>query len=609
MAKVFAIVIVVLACAGSHRLEERSASLTGESAPKALAPLWVGPAFSGTWYAPERSGEGFTLQILDNGTVLALWFTYPPAGGAAEQAWIYAQDGRIEGDRVRFDASFTTRGPRFGAAFDASQTRLVPWGTLEFRFASCNDGEVTYAGPAGWGSGTQRLTRLTALAELECGGKRRLGAQGARLLDGLRQRSGLWYDPSHDGEGWVIEELPDGRTQFFWFTYDERGEQAWTIGVSAVSGDRLVVDSQRPVGTSFGAAFDPARVVRSPWGTIEVDFDGCDRGALRYASSQAQFGSGTLHPARLSRLAGTACVAAVPAVPGGGAWQAAAPMPVAQSEMASASLAGMSYLAGGFGDEQGFKRYDPARDSWTILARVPAGRDHALGAAVGGDVYVTGGNANGSGDQETPGWRYVVAENRWESIAGLPWASQSGAATLGGFAYFANFSGAIYQFNPGTRTTRIIDRDASGPRDHSQLVAFQGELWLLGGRQPESSRVSIWDPASETWRAGPPMNVARAGFAAASSDALLIVAGGENLTGIVRTLSQVEAIAAGEQRWTDLPALPRSVHGVAGAIHGNSFFALGGSRVAGVAANGGDVQIYRWGPSPSPTEALRRASR
>src|SRR5205814_1068251 len=130
------------------------------------AALWVGPAMSGSWYTPDRSGEGFTLQVLDDGSALALWFTYPPAGSAASQAWIYADGGRILGERIVFEHAITTRGPRFGPGYDASQLRVEPWGTLELRFASCNEAEVTYAGPAGWGSGTRRLARLTALAEL-----------------------------------------------------------------------------------------------------------------------------------------------------------------------------------------------------------------------------------------------------------------------------------------------------------------------------------------------------------------------------------------------------------------------------------------------------------
>ena len=61
-----------------------------------LAALWVGPAMSGSWYTPERNGEGFTLQVLEDGTAHAIWFTYPPAGSAAQQAWIYASAGRVE---------------------------------------------------------------------------------------------------------------------------------------------------------------------------------------------------------------------------------------------------------------------------------------------------------------------------------------------------------------------------------------------------------------------------------------------------------------------------------------------------------------------------------
>src|SRR5688572_24225781 len=68
---------------------------------KAITPLWVGPAFSGSWYSPARSGEGLIVQVLDNGSVIAIWFTFPPAGSSAKQAWILAQGGVIDGNRVR----------------------------------------------------------------------------------------------------------------------------------------------------------------------------------------------------------------------------------------------------------------------------------------------------------------------------------------------------------------------------------------------------------------------------------------------------------------------------------------------------------------------------
>jgi hypothetical protein len=88
-------------------------------------------------------------------------------------------------------------------------------------------------------------------------GKKKLNATGRVRWTACPARTALWFDPAHNGEGWVAEDLPDGRTQFFWYTYDENGEQAWALGVAPTSGDHLsITDFYRPVGTRFGSAFD-----------------------------------------------------------------------------------------------------------------------------------------------------------------------------------------------------------------------------------------------------------------------------------------------------------------------------------------------------------------
>jgi hypothetical protein len=35
----------------------------------------------------------------------------------------------------------------------------------------------------------------------------------ARHVGSAREESGAWFDPTHNGEGWNVEELPDGRAQ------------------------------------------------------------------------------------------------------------------------------------------------------------------------------------------------------------------------------------------------------------------------------------------------------------------------------------------------------------------------------------------------------------
>src|SRR5688572_24050066 len=97
-----------------------------EATEAAISPLWVGPAFSGSWYSTDRSGEGFILQVLGDGTALLLWFTYPPAGSTVPQAWIYADGGSIEGERIRFANAVTTRGGRFGATSGGVTAQRIP---------------------------------------------------------------------------------------------------------------------------------------------------------------------------------------------------------------------------------------------------------------------------------------------------------------------------------------------------------------------------------------------------------------------------------------------------------------------------------------------------
>jgi hypothetical protein len=567
-----------------------------------LAALWVGPAMSGSWYSPERNGEGFTLQVLDNGTAHAIWFTYPPAGSAAQQAWIYASGGRIEADRIVFDDAITTRGPRFGAQYDPAQLQAIPWGRIEFQFTTCNQAEVTYVGPAAWGSGTRSVTRLTALADLECSGKQRIHASGARTLAGLRNRSGAWFDPAHNGEGWNVEELPDGRSQVYWFTYDAGGEQAWTIGVSPTSGTNMTIaQNLRPVGTRFGAGFNASQVTAQPWGSLQLQLPNCTApGTATWQSGDSAFGSGTLRPQLLTVIAGSVCLDGTPALPQSPTWSQGATEPTPVSESANAVVGNSIYMAGGIGSPslRGFKRYDADLDQWTVLPQTPAGRDHGLAAAIGDSIYVTGGNHNGPGDHSSNGWRYVIPENRWEAITQLPAVTQAAGAALAGFAYFGDTQGNLVQFDPRTRTTRNIAKAAGNiGRDHSQLVAFQGELWLIGGRSPgtQTATVRIYDPASESWRVGPTLANARAGFAAAASRDRLFVAGGEILSAFpFSVLSSVEAIAAGGASWQAMPSLPTALHGFGAIATANSFRTVGGSTVAAEQFNPGVVHILGW---------------
>ncbi|MCB1613980.1 MAG: hypothetical protein KDI60_19810, partial [Xanthomonadales bacterium] len=95
-----------------HEQPGKVLASTAASGAKVGGDYWVGPGVSGAWFDPARNGEGVILQVLPNGRALAIWFTYPPTGESGDQAWLIAQDGEIDGDRIRFTQVYRPLGGR-----------------------------------------------------------------------------------------------------------------------------------------------------------------------------------------------------------------------------------------------------------------------------------------------------------------------------------------------------------------------------------------------------------------------------------------------------------------------------------------------------------------
>ncbi|HET6604542.1 MAG TPA: hypothetical protein VFG21_10090 [Xanthomonadaceae bacterium] len=574
-----ALSVVLAVSAGALRAHEGGTGGAGET-----PEYWIGPGVSGSWYDPGRSGEGFVVQLLPDGRAFAIWFTYPPVGEAGDQAWLLAIDGRIDGDTIEFPQVLRPHGASFGDDFDPAQVQYEQWGTLQFHFQDCGHMSASWSGPPAWGSGTVELTRLTDLDELDCSGERALTATGARSLDGLRMHSGAWYVPSRSGEGWMIEELGEDRAAVYWFTFDPQGNQAWTIGVGTlVEGVYVIPQALIADGARFGADFDSSDVRLRPWGSQHFAFTACDALAMAYAASEPGYGAGAREGARLTRLASSACIDQVPTDPESTAWAELAAMPAPpQSEHAAAVLDGRLYALGGFGDERGFKRYDRAANAWSELPDLPAGRDHLAAFAVDGGIYMVGGAPNGGGDQSRSAYRYDVTGASWEPVDELGFMYGSHAAVVNGRAYIGNTDGSLQEFDPRARRVRRIAGLGDTLRDHSQVVAFLGEVWMLGGRTPETNSVAIYDPVGERWRSGPAFARPRAGFAAAVVGERIMIGGGELVSGRAAELEPtVEIYTAGAERWRFGPNLPVAVHGVPGAALDGRFVVVSGSALAG----------------------------
>jgi hypothetical protein len=279
----------------------------------ALPPtgMVIDESISGNWFDPKRDGEGYVVEVLEDGRVLLIWLTFPPQASASDQqAWMIGL-GYIEGDHIVVESMQSFSGTPFGSGFDKDDLTAKEWGRVEMVFDGCDNGEITYTGPPDFGSGVLPMTRLTNLQGLVC---RQDGMESGEAEDSVapslasEAANGAFYQPERSGEGWFLEYLGDGRALVQWFTYNLQGNQARLTGVGRVVDRQVIVDELIYVtGTEFGAAFDADEVAIQAWGSFELTFDDCDRGHISYASVLPGWGQGEVEVSRLTNISGISC--------------------------------------------------------------------------------------------------------------------------------------------------------------------------------------------------------------------------------------------------------------------------------------------------------------
>lgn len=119
---------------------------------------------SGSWADPTHDGEGYNIEVLENGQVVIYWFSYDPDGN---RRWFFGV-GEIQDGKLMFDNMQTSSGGIFGQNFDPLLVDYAAWGTLELDL-DCLGGTATYTSTEpGFGSGTLNVQRLTSIDQLEC---------------------------------------------------------------------------------------------------------------------------------------------------------------------------------------------------------------------------------------------------------------------------------------------------------------------------------------------------------------------------------------------------------------------------------------------------------
>ena len=92
---------------------------------------------SGTWYDPERSGEGFMIDVAKDGLVAVSYYTYDTMG---QHMWLVGA-GTLNGNTVEIEFELTDGGT-YGSNFNPLTVNRYEWGTGIFTFSSCYYGKV-----------------------------------------------------------------------------------------------------------------------------------------------------------------------------------------------------------------------------------------------------------------------------------------------------------------------------------------------------------------------------------------------------------------------------------------------------------------------------------
>jgi N-acetylneuraminic acid mutarotase len=307
-------------------------------------------------------------------------------------------------------------------------------------------------------------------------------------------------------------------------------------------------------------------------------------------------------------------------------WTTAASQPFPVYEAQGEVVNGKLFTFSGFDNQkiaQGYwtptdraYMFNPATNSWTSLAKMPAmnntgygGVTHAGFTTDSVDIYFSGGyTSNSTGTGQIFGtkevWKYIVAENRYTRLPDLPKALASGQLEyvnkrlhhVGGFPGNPNTTVEVSDHYVLDLTNVAAGWKTLAPltalRNHAGATVLGGKIYIIGGqRGNDHTSVPLRDghsynPATNSWTriADMPVPAGTTGRAHISSSVIvvgnrIVVIGGETSHNVRTNL--VSAYSPATNTWQNLTGFPKSIAGgVAGSISGTTYYTGGPNSAA-----------------------------
>jgi hypothetical protein len=127
--------------------------------------------------------------------------------------------------------------------------------------------------------------------------------------------SGVWYDAQNPGHGLFLHTLPAGtagpgtprQMYAYWAVYDNAGNQLNLYGFGPIVGDSATLPAVTHTGGRFPPAFRPDQLTETPFGTLKLDFTGCNTLALGVQPTRPGFQATTVQMSVLSPTENLPC--------------------------------------------------------------------------------------------------------------------------------------------------------------------------------------------------------------------------------------------------------------------------------------------------------------
>lgn len=265
-------------------------------------------------------------------------------------------------------------------------------------------------------------------------------------------------------------------------------------------------------------------------------------------------------------------------------WHLRSALPAARARSAAVAVGGLVYMIGGESNQTASGDvlvFDPRSNTWTALnAPKPTPAWNATAAAVGRLIYVVGGTtANGVATD-----RLEVLDtttNVWKSLKPLP-------TPMTGHSMVA-LGGNLYVFGDKSSNPATVDSFAYDiaedtwqpiapmptPRSLTGAAAFDDRIYVIGGYDEgrEFATCEVYWPARDAWSTCAPMQIARGGPGVARVGNSLYAVGG----GWAGFVGFNERYDPQTDRWTSIETpLIGDWRSVAIAAQPTEFYVIGG---------------------------------